>query len=271
MSIVHKIYYKKAFSFQKLNEKLNISYLVVDNKTENLNYYYILGKSARGLDVSIEKGFIEIRNTTLSNKADYVLTNQIVFEILNFVSGNLYNEDGDLLTDQTIYNDFQINELLINDSSVVNILSKENNSIEIFCPIKNVHFGRRTFERFAHLNGVDLKNEVFKLIHKVQYELPNYPAGNIMRVGSDENAKIIKLITREVDYIIEKYDNIILYTEGDEMLMIDNETLISIIPKSWQLIDAIIIVAPILNEDEWQKLIEDATPFNMYNTFAHGS
>ncbi len=267
MSIVHKIIPTKPFSFNTLNQNLSIENLVIDPKNETLNYYYVKGKSARGFDVSIDDGYIEIRNTTLSNQADYEITNTIASLIIEMFGGNLYNEDDDSLEIEILYSKDRILDLMLNDARIINILSREKEEIEIFCPIRNVFFGSNTYKKFGHLEGEDLKNEVYNLIQKVQYQLPDYPAGNIMRMGTDENPKILKLITRETDYIISKYDNIIFYLGDNQLLMIDNKILVSIIPKSWQLIDNLIIVAPRLDEKEWGKLIEDATPFNMYDGF----
>ena len=77
----------------------------------------------------------------------------------------------------------------------------------------------------------------------------------------------MKLLTNEVDYIIDKYDFILLQTTEEQPIMITNEILNSMLPSNWQLVDEFTIVAPITSQDEWNKLLTNAKKQDLFESF----
>ncbi len=64
---------------------------------------------------------------------------------------------------------------------------------------------------------------------------------------------------------IDKYDYILFPKNESEIIAITNDTLNTILPESWQRVDEYTIVAPILSEDEFEKLVAQAEKLDQYN------
>ncbi len=269
MSIIHNIIPKSNFDFNYFNKVVSTnSEIKFEYRGENTFYYWIDKKSTRGLDLSIEDGLIEIRNTVLSNKYDYQLTNLLVSEIISLTNGLVLNEDEEQILDFPLFDDNKIIETEIHDCNTIQLLSRENNDIAIYGPIRKVHFGKRLHEQFKKLNEEQLKNKMFSLIIAVNYYIPDYEYGDIMQVGnSEEDTKILKLLTNKTNCIIDKYDFILLNTSEEKPIMITNEILNTILPSNWSLIDEYTIVAPIIEQEKWLKLLSDAKRYDMFEKF----
>ena len=85
-----------------------------------------------------------------------------------------------------------------------------------------------------------------------------------MESGDGDNKKILKLITNQVDCMIDKYDYILFGKNEEEIIAIDNDTLNTILPSSWQRVDEYTIVAPMLSENEFMELKERAEKLNQF-------
>ena len=108
---------------------------------------------------------------------------------------------------------------------------------------------------------------MFDLILQVNYEIPDFEIGNIMRVvNSEDDPKIMKVLTNETDYILDKYDYILLYVP-DKPIMITNEILNTMLPSNWDLVDEYTIVAPITNHSEWDNLLNNAKKYDLWEKF----
>lgn len=269
MSVIHNIINKKPFDISKLDKFVStIDGVKYEDRGEGVFYFWIDGKSTRGLDITLEQGYIEVRNTVLSNKYDYYLTNKIVAEILTLADGIILDEDEEKVSNLPIFDNDEIAKLEIHDCETIKVLSKEHEDIAIYGPIRKVHFGKRLHEQFKELKCEQLKNKMFEFILTVNYQLPNFEYGNIMQVGnSEEDKKTMKLLTNETDYIIDKYDFILLKTSEEQPIMITNEVLSSMLPSNWQLVDEFTIVAPITDERQWNRLLTNAKKFDLWNEF----
>lgn len=268
MSIIHNIIPKRPLDISKLEKFVstinNAKHL---KKSDSIYYFWIDGKSTRGFDITIEKESIEVRNTILSNKHDYDLTNIILAEIIHMTEGVIFDEDEPQINKLPIFSNERITEIEIQDCEVFQIRSKEYD-YSIFGPIREVNFGKQLHEKFKQLDGEQLRDKMFEIILTVNYQIPDFEYGDIIRVGKTEkDKKDMKLLTNNTDYIIGKYDYILLKTSVEQPIMITNEILNSILPSSWTRVDEYTIVAPILQEDEWEKLLTNAKKLDLFDSF----
>jgi hypothetical protein len=239
---------------------------ICENRGEGVFYFWIDNKSTRGFDITLEPNFIEVRNMVLSNRFDYELTNKIVSEILTQTDGVVINEEEEI-TYSPLFDNETIIKTEIHDCEAIHTLSKEH-EIVIDGAVRKVHFGKRLYKEFEPLKGEQLKNKMFDLILKVNYQIPNFETGNILQVSSpeDDEPKIMKLLTNSVDCIVGKYDNILLY-RTDAPIMITNEILNEFLPSGWTLVDEYTIVAPIIEQSEWDKLLAKTEKYDLMKNY----
>jgi hypothetical protein len=269
MCIIHSIIGKRTLDVSKLNVFVStIDGATYQDRGEGVFYYWMDGKSTRGLNITLEKDCIEVRNMVLSNRYDYELTNKVIEEILTLTGGTILDEGEEQITDFPIWDNEKIAETEIRDSEVILTLSKEH-EVSIDGPIRKVHFGKRLHKNFEPLKGEQLKNKMFDLVLYVNYQIPNFEKGNIMRVGnSKDDQKTMKVLASDTNYIIDKYDYILLFvSEGQQPIMITNEILNTMLPSNWKLVDEYTVVAPITNEKEWDKLLTNAKKHDLFENF----
>ena len=270
MSVVHNIINKKPLDFSRLNNFVSgISDVLYEDRGEGTFLYWIDGKSTRGLNVTIEKDLIEVRNMVLSNRHDYELTNQIVAEIVTMTDGVVHDPEEKPISDFPLWSSDKIAETELHDCDVIRTLSREHD-VSIFGAIRNVHFGKRMYETLKPLEGSKLKDAIFDLILKVNYQLPKFEPSGIMMVSSpgDDEKKKMKVITNEADYIIDKYDYILLFlSEGQPPIMITNAILNSILPSGWTLVDEYTVVAPVIEQKEWDKFLKNAQKQDLWDSY----
>ena len=257
MSITHYIKAQEALNLEQLNTLiLSISNISYEKRSPESYYYWIDKKSTRGVDITLESNSIEIRNTTLSNSYDYDLTNQILDIITSVTKGTVFNESDEQVINFPIFSDEKITQIEIYDCEMAQKLSQKLGNLTIFSPIRKVHFGKELHEKFKDLNGYKLKEEMFNIILKVNYQIPNFEYGDIFQFGEQENnKKLIKILTNESNYIIDKYDYIALNIVNGQSIVITNEILNSILPANWVRVNEFTIVAPILSSSEWNQLL----------------
>lgn len=267
MSITHYIQTKETLNFEQLNTLLlSIKNITYEKRGLEAYYYWIDKKSTRGVDITIESHSVEVRNTTLSNSYDYDLTNQILDIITLLTKGIVFNESDEQVINFPIFSNEKITQLEIYDCEMTLKLSKELGDLAIFSPIRKVHFGNELHEKFKYLSGEKLKEEMFNIILKVNYQIPNFEYGDIFQFGEQEDSKkLIKILTNESNCIIDKYDYIALNIVNDQPIVITNKILNSILPANWVRVDEFTIVAPILSNPEWDKLLIKAKPFDIWH------
>ena len=271
MSKNHYIIPEIKFNFSKLNEAIeNTENIKFEQRGEKTYYYWINFKSIRGVDVSIEDNFIEIRNTILSNQTDYSLTRILVENIIELTNGKLLDEEENEIEIKSLFKNEEIKKFELEDCKHILMFSEIHEDIAIFGPIRQIHFGNRIHEKLKKLNDEDLKCEMFKIALNVQYNIPNYEFGNIMEVGNNEDdKKKMKLLTGKYDCLIDKYDYILINQDDEKPIMITNAILNTILPNSWELVDEFTIIAPTLNETEWLKLVENSKKYDEFENFTN--
>lgn len=269
MSVIHHILTKKSLDLSRLKDIVSsIDNAVLEDRGPGTFYFWTKGKSTRGFDITIYGDVIELRNTILSNRYDYELTNQIVEKIIILTDGVILNEDEEKVSNLPIFDDKRISEAEIRDCETIQLLSKEHEDIAIYGPIRKVHFGKRLHESFKNLEGKELCDKMFDIIISVNYQIPNFEYGSIIQVGDNEDdKKIMKLLTNKTDYLIDKYDYILLNTSDEKPIMITNEILNKMLPSNWTLVDEFTVVAPITSESEWEKLLSKAKQYDQFDTF----
>jgi len=267
MSIIHNIISKKPIEISKLNTLVSdIDGAMCENRGEGTCYFWIDGKSTRGFEITLEQDSIEVRNMILSNRYDYELTNKIIAKILSLTDGIIINEDEEERTNHPVFDNDKITQTEIKDCELVCTLSKEHH-VSINGPIRNVHFGKRMYKEFESLEGEQLKNKMFDLILTVNYQIPNFERGNILQVGdSKDNQKIMKVLSNDTDYILDKYDYILLYVP-DRPIMITNDILNTMLPSNWTLMDEYTVIAPVTDQSEWEKLLANAKKHDLWESF----
>ncbi|MDI5894805.1 hypothetical protein [Flavobacterium algoritolerans] len=281
MSVLHYIKTKEPINFVQLQKIIErtLADVLYEQRSETLCYFWINGASARGVDVSMEEvGLVEIRNTSFSNYADYNLTNELVSSICNLYKGELYKENNDYDEDEDdvflaylpkehpLFTTEDIESLPQNDTAVVSaIVTQLKQPMTLFCPIRKVHFGIEMLSKLSDKSNKELTIILQNIIVYVNYKIPNYEYGNVLVMGEGEDKKTLKLITNDVNCIIDKYDYILFQKNELEIIAITNDTLNTILPKSWQRVDEYTIVAPLLSEDEFEKLVTQAEKSNQYN------
>lgn len=269
MSLIHHIVYKRALDHSSLDKYVStIEGAIYENRGEDTLYFWVDGKSTRGFDLTFEDGYIEVRNTILSNKHDYDLTNKIVTKILFLTDGFVFDEDEEIVSKLPFFDSDQITETEIRDCEIIQLLSRDNKEITIYGPIRKIYFGTRTYKQLKIYKGKELKDKMFDIILNVNYQIPNFGYGNIMEVGnSDDDKKIMKLLTNKVNTIVDKYDYILLEKIDEQPIIITNEILISMLPSDWTLVDEFTVIAPIISQNEWIKLLTKAKKYDLIESF----
>lgn len=272
MSIIHNIKTKSTLDFNILNEIIEktIENVRIEYREENVFYYWLDQYSARGLNVSIEDdNLIEIRNTIMSNKSDYILTNKIVELILNQLSGVVSDEEDNIIAKFPLFDDKIIEELELRDTNVIFTISK-NDDVTINAPNSIVNFGSRLYKELSTLSKEIRKDKIYEIIHNCQYNIPNYSYGNRIQIETKESKdpQILKLLTNDVDCLIDKYDKIMLHCDEGNPIMITNKILNSILPQQWILYDEYKIAAPRLPNEEWELLKKRALELDIFNDFS---
>ncbi|MDY6802053.1 MAG: hypothetical protein SVU94_12640 [Bacteroidota bacterium] len=266
MSLVHHIIPKQQPDMKQLNQcVLAMEGAKYEGRGEGTLYYWIDGKSTRGMDITMHDESIEIRNTVLSNHSDYQLTNNIVEELLDQTQGVLLNEDREEVEKQPLLGDQDITVKTLADCEMIQTLSQQHEDIAILGPKRKVHFGKRTHERFKSFKGETLKEKIFALMLKVNYEIPDYDYGQVVQAEDPSGEKkILQILTNKTNCIVDKYDYILLYTGTENPIMITNQLLNTMLPSNWELVDEFTIIAPVTSREEWNKLLRKTEPYNLF-------
>lgn len=278
MSVFHYIENKQNFDFEKLQNQIRqeVTAVLFEQRSDDLSYFWIDKTSTRGVDVSFENGLIELRNTGMSNDADYHLTNSLAKIICSLFQGTLYEEyegDDDIDDDSLrlvplelpVFSEEKIKKIQLEDTNILRvIITQQQLPIAVFGPIRKTHFGTSFMEGLKSKTLEELKTIMHLVIINGNYNIPNYEYGNIMEMGEGENKKIVKLLTNKENCIIDKYDYLLIANDQEKLIAITNDTLNTILPESWKRVDEYTIVAPIIPDSEFQKLVIKAEALNQF-------
>jgi hypothetical protein len=270
MSIIHTILPNDHFEFEPLNKRLSVEIenVVFEQRGEHLFYYWLDNLSVRGVDVSVEDEYIEIRNTLMSNRSDYLLTNEIIRAVADITDGLDFDEEENPVEPGCVYSNSFIDELVKDHCATVYTLSEDHGDIAIYGPMKIVHFGNHLFNTLKPFAGDPerLTDEMIRIALHIQYHLPAFKDGSLMEIGVGDDRKVMQIITNTESTIISKFDYVILSQQGETPIVLPNKILNGILPEKWKLIDEYTIVAEKLSEQEWAEFISVSLIHNQAGT-----
>lgn len=282
MSVLNYVKTKQSFEFNYLQNIIKNEFEAVEFKQRSpkLCFVWLDGVSTRGVDVSIEgENWIELRNNALSSDGDYHLTNLLADVICKIFDGSLFkiNEEFDEEKDAPelaflpitypLYSDDYMATQFQKDARTLELMVEAAGCITIFGPLKKVHFGPRFF---APLKSVSEEKRVAfmrQTILAINYAYPEYAYGNVIETGEGENKVILKLITNKGNCMIDQYDFVLFASSEETQIALTNETLNTILPEQWELLDEYTILAPVLPEKDFLELVQRTLTVNEFHLF----
>ncbi|MDR0566218.1 MAG: hypothetical protein LBG47_04160 [Prevotellaceae bacterium] len=251
-----------------------------EDRGKGVYYFWVDKQSTKGVDITFEQENIEIRNTALSNRADFQLTNDLSKILISLSDGFILDEEDKVKSSHApLFSASKIEEAEIAGclltESIFFCYNSNPEVISVAGPIRAVYFGEEFFLKRKMLSIEQLRDEIFALILRVNYGLPDgYKEGNVMTISKKtaEEKLIVKLITNKINCIIGAYDYILFPADEADgyPTVITNKILASILPEQWELVDEVTIVAPMLDEKDWNSLKDRAKLFDIGPKFITG-
>lgn len=269
MSHTFKIKTSKRIKIEELVDELRIkrigAYVIDRSPTFHIfeNFY-----STRGVDVTEESYGYEIRITFLANSNDYLLCNQIVYILCDNLNGKLIDEKGNEKYIGKLFYDLDISNNTNSDIETLFALLREGKNIDIFGPVREFSFGKRTKQRVLALQGDKhaIAYKLSKMILACQYPPENFvPFSNLLKInGNSNNEYYVQVLNNTNDIVIEKVQEYVIILGLEDNLILNSEELISILPDDWELLDEYTILAKKISEEKWIKFIHNANQINKH-------
>lgn len=242
-----------------------IENIVGIQKSETGFYFYKDQYSTRGIDFFKEDYGYEVRVTALSNAADYEILNEIIRYFLHFRRDAKYMLDDEPIKD-ILHFDFQQGGFSEDASVISTLVNHHQSEVTLYGPKGEYYIGPKVLKNI-NTETADWEKRLEDLILKIQYHLPESESDNVLSMGDGENQKILKVVSRKVNYILKKYDYLIFHQTENEnsvenMVIVTNEIVNQNLPKNWELIDDFTIVAPSLTNEDYQELVTRLLPFD---------
>lgn len=246
-------------------------------KSEEGLYFYVENESLRGVDFWKETYGYELRITILSNVADYEVAKWILRYCINFVADAKFYFEEELIKKQNIVFLVDDNSFIEDAQLVKTLVTHHQETITFFGPKGEFYIGSNVLQKTESIiDGWEERME--QLLLKVQYQLPPSESDQVMETNNETNEerKVLKLVNRNVTYILKKYDYLIFTKNGNEtsmenMVFVTNEDLNQNLPETWELIDEYTIAAPALSNEEYDVLVERLLGFDCREEFERGS
>ncbi len=240
--------------------------LLGEQKSEDVFYFYQDKKSIRGVYFSKETYGYELRLTILSSNADRQIAFYILIYFINFVREATYVLESETTKSQDIMERLE-NDTFTDDAALIKTLVKhEGSPFTFYGPKGEFYIGPMVLQKIqCDKEGWEERLQI--LVVKVQYELPPSESDTVLEMGDEEEKKILKLVNREVSYVLKKYDYLI-FTKNkkvatfENMIFITNEILNQHLPENWSIIDEYTIVAPALTNEEYNLLIDNLLDYD---------
>lgn len=273
MSIIYSIRTNMVIKLKDIFDNFTKKYpnLTAVEEDDNNVFFYLNGMSIRGVNVKINKKGFEIKNNTLSNKYDLLLTNDILKYISETTHGKVYDDENNILCDNEFIKENDLEKYFEKDLETIFLFIKETGkTVEFPGTTRSFFIGKKMYLAYKDFSKKMLVEVLQKIILNVLYGLPDYYECSPMGAQSKEDDKIIKIksISSDDNYIIQDYDYIMIENkENNEILMISKEKISSILPNKWQIVDETTIVAPKLSQTEWNNFINICIKNNCYNEF----
>jgi hypothetical protein len=266
-----RIDFRKTYDILRYDRSVNAI-----EKSDTLVYFYGPGLSTRGVDVSLEKYGYEVRITTMSNRSDLSIALRLIRIISETTNGKVYDEDDNELTGPNYLAEEYIKTSFINDMKIIfSLVNDQGSTIEFPGPTRSVFIGKKVLKQ--NLNYVKrIKTTAYNIdsiFMEVLYGLPDFTEGSIMAAEAKDNDKLIKLklVSPNESYIIQNYDYLIIgdseESKTNDIIMIDQEILETIMPEDWYFVDECTIIAKKMSEVKWNTFREECKRINCYNDF----
>jgi len=272
MSRNHYIIPKQQYDLNEFFELVTkIEDVRYSDRGNDSYYFWLDGKSTRGMDFSIDGDRIEIRNTNFSNEGDYFVTNILVKLFQDVYKCKIIDENGKRIKKKLLFANEEATQNIYDDYAALKAMHEiEEGVITLFCPHRRVHLGRTVFKKLADLEEGDAIAELEKLIIEINYSYPEYSYGNMMSWESDDGEKIIekiKLLTNTSHFILDQYDYLIFDhpINQERQVVITNDQLNTILPAQWKLLDDYTVLAPPLPEKDWFTFRLEAAEMDLFD------
>lgn len=260
MSIEHYIKTKVTTNpndIDRFLKKLLPSYTIKMIRYSGAEFlYYVDMLSTKGVNIEKNhKGHV-IRNTVFSNKADMQLTNALSTILSNLLKLPVIDEEGNPLKGKSIYSPEDFERLMMADAQSILALSEQVEDLTLFGPLEMVHLGKNMAKKFAHLkvNTLQLAHDLEALFLRVNYSLPYETLQASLEIKTaNEQTFLVANYIPEKNWILKKYD-LLCFSQDEDILLITNKNLNTILPAIWELVDEYTIVAPRLAESEFNQL-----------------
>lgn len=278
MSAVHYIRLSDEHPFDfKLLERIierSLDRVCYVQKSPVLGYYWIDEASTRGVDVTLEEPeWVEIRNTSHSSMADYVLTNQLIQSICNLHRGQVFAENESHDPDDPNSQEFvpcslpvfdlaekQFNRVADN-IGLKHIVASLDQVVTIPGPLRNVHFGPYYFKQLEGKTDTAVVDALFATMLEVNYGFPDYPYDTLLDTGPENDPIVLQRITNEAPVMIGLFE-FVFFHKADTQIFLTNETLNQILPAGYTRLDEYNLLAPVLPQAEFEALLERAAERN---------
>lgn len=260
----------------------NDLYHFLQDRIENVNgiqkseegfYFFKEKESLRGVDFWKENYGYELRTTILSTAADYEVAKWILRYCINFVADAKFYSEEELISKQNVVSLFENNSFNDDAQLVKTLVTHHQETITFFGPKGEFYIGSNVLKKVKSTID-DWEERMEQLLLKVQYHLPPSESDQVMETNNEANEerKVLKLVNRNVTYILKKYDYLIFtkdkeVTSMENMVLITNDVLNQNLPKTWELIDEYTIAAPALSNEEYDVLVEKLLGFDCSGEF----
>lgn len=179
-----------------------------EDRGNDIYYFWMEGKSTRGIDFSVSGDRIELRMTNFSNEGDYFVTGVLAKLFKDVYKCKIVDENGKRVKNELIYTSAEATQNIYDDYNALKSMHQiEEGVITLFCPHRRVHLGKTVFKKLVHLEAGKAIAELEKLIKDINYSYPEYSYGNILTMKSDDKEKgeeIFKVLTNSNHYVLDK-------------------------------------------------------------------
>lgn len=243
-----------------------------EDRGNDIYYFWMEGKSTRGMDFSVSGDRIELRMTNFSNEGDYFVTGVLAKLFQDVYKCKIVDEDGKRVKNELIYTSAEATQNIYDDYNALKAMHQiEEGLITLFCPHRRVHLGKTVFKKLAHLEEGKAIAELEKLIKDINYSYPEYSYGLIVSWESDDGKTIIEKINvldNVTHTMIDKYEYLMFDhpINQERQIVITNDQLNTILPKQWKLLDDYTVLAPPLPDKDWLTFRLEAAKMDLYDS-----
>lgn len=228
-------------------------------------------KSTTGFDLYFHEDYMRLNIFFLSSIDDYKLVNKVIEKIKYITKCDILEDDNSPIIEYPVFNLKNLKSVEIEHALYLKSAISEGESAIIEGPIRDVHFGKKQFQLMKDFEGEELRDYIMGIIKVVQYDIPeDWDEPKLPSSEYDENTIRTKFLKNDSNIILRDFNY--YYFDSTKKLetkvAVNHEGLIKSMPDSWILFDEYQILAPQLNDSEWNAFINRASEFNVYSEIA---